>query len=78
MEVETLLAKSSRKIKDHDHDDFPRLKKYGYLKPGDEYKGVKLLEGWLFTEVEGSGKEKIYHWMTREEKVHRCRANKVW
>ena len=50
-----------------DTDDFPRLKKCGILKPGDQYKGVALLEGWMFTEVEGEGKNKIYTWTTRDE-----------
>ena len=50
-----------------DNDDFPRLKKYGNPNPGDEYKGLVLLEGCVFTAVEGEGKEKVYNWTTRDE-----------
>ena len=36
-----------------DNDDFPTLKQYGTLNPGDNFKGVTLLDGWLLEEAEG-------------------------
>ena len=49
-----------------DNDSFPRVDKHGILNPGDEFKGVRLLEGWLFEECEGTGRDKLYKWSTRD------------
>ena len=48
-------------------DSFPRLKKIDPVKPGMQYKDVKLLEGWLITAVNGTGRDKQYTWQMREE-----------
>ena len=48
---------------------FPRLKKAGdTLKPGEKYKGVELLEGWLVTKDEGKrATGGRFTWKLREE-----------
>ena len=54
-----------------ENDDFPRIKKYGIMEPSSQFKGVTLLDGWLFEESEGKGKSKVYIWTERdEEEVH--------
>jgi len=47
---------------------FPRLQQAGDLKPGGEYKGVELLEGWLVSKDEGkeAGGSR-FTWKVREE-----------
>ena len=47
---------------------FPRLQQAGDLKPGGEYKGVELLEGWLVSKDEGkeAGGSR-FTWKMREE-----------
>ncbi len=48
-------------------DPLPRLKKIDSITPGIQYKDVTLLEGWLITAVDGTGRNKKYTWQMREE-----------
>ena len=54
-----------------DDDALPHLKKAGdALKPGGQYKGVELLEGWMITKDEGSGAVgNRFTWQMRESNI---------
>ena len=43
-------------------DDFVKVKKHSIEKPGEEFKGVTLLEGWLFEQCEGNNTFPLFYY----------------
>ena len=52
-----------------DNDDFPTLKQYGTLNPGDNFKGVTSLDGWLLEEAEGKFVFYIFLYLLKLEEL---------
>ena len=45
---------------------FPRIDAVGEVRAGTKYKGVQLLDGWLFQLEEKNGTKKVFTWRERE------------
>ena len=52
-----------------DNDDFSTLKQYGTLNPGDNFKGVTSLDGWLLEEAEGKFVFYIFLYLLKLEEL---------